>query len=380
MKKIILAIMCMLPITLMAQKPFTLKGNLKNLKANDKIYLVYMKDGARIVDSTLAANGAFQFKGDVADPLMANLFKNINPFVKGADTRFLDYTTLYVEPGNILANGSDSLKSAAISGTPTNNDNVKLMASLKPLTDQMMAINEEFIKLSEAQKNDQTVVGSIRDRAMKVSGEMVPVYLDFVKNNPKSFISLNTVLQFADDPELSAQVRTLFEGLSDELKSTPSGKMLAMSFEAAKKTEIGAIAMEFTQNDQNGKPVKLSDFKGKYVLIDFWASWCGPCRNENPNVVSAYQKYKDKNFTVLGVSLDKPTAKADWLKAIADDKLTWTQVSDLKYWQNEVAVQYGIQSIPANFLIDPTGKIIAKGLREEALHAKLEELLGGKSK
>ena len=99
------------------------------------------------------------------------------------------------------------------------------------------------------------------------------------------------------------------------------------------------------------------------------------CRGENPNVVLAYQKYKDKNFTVLGVSLDKTDARDSWLKAIADDKLTWTQVSDLKYWQNEVAVQYGIQSIPANFLIDPTGKIIAKGLREEALHAKLEELL-----
>ncbi len=375
MKKLILVALCLIPMALMAQKPFTVKGNVKSLKAGDKIYLVYMDGGTRVLDSALVANGTFEFKGNVAEPLMANLFKNINPFVQGADTRFLDYTTLYIEPGSIVANAVDSLKSTIISGTPTNEDNVKLMASLKPLTDKMIAINEEFAKLTLAQKQDDAFVGPIRDRAMKVSEEMMPMYLNFVKNNPKSFISLNTVLQFADDPEMAPQVEPLFADLSDELKATQAGKMLAMSLAAGKKTAVGAMAMDFTQNDQNGKPVKLSDFKGKYVLIDFWASWCGPCRNENPNVVSAYQKFKDKNFTVLGVSLDKPDAKEAWLKAIADDKLTWTQVSDLKFWKNEVAVQYGIQSIPANFLIDPTGKIIAKGLREEALHAKLEELL-----
>lgn len=375
MKKIILTALCCLPIALMAQKPFTIKGNVKNLKAGDKIYFVYMNGGTRTIDSALVANGTFEFKGNVAEPLMANLFKNINPFVKGADTRFLDYTTLYVEPGTIQVNAADSLKSVVVSGTPTNNDNVKLMTSLKPLTDKMAAINEDYAKLTVSQKTDEALVAPLRDRAMKVSEEMVPMYIDFVKNNTTSFISLNTILQFADDPKMASQVETLFGNLSDDLKNTQAGKMLAKSLEAGKKTAIGAMAMDFTQNDQNGKPVKLSDFKGKYVLVDFWASWCGPCRSENPNVVAAYQKYKDKNFTVLGVSLDRPDAKAQWLKAIADDKLTWTQVSDLKYWQNEVAVQYGIQSIPANFLIDPTGKIIAKGLREEALHNTLEELL-----
>jgi thiol-disulfide isomerase/thioredoxin len=133
--------------------------------------------------------------------------------------------------------------------------------------------------------------------------------------------------------------------------------------------------MEFTQNDTLGNPVSLSSFKGKYVLVDFWASWCGPCRAENPNVVKTYQKFQNKNFTILSVSLDRPGQKERWLKAIHDDGLTWTHVSDLKFWDNAVAKQYGIRAIPQNLLLDPSGKIIAKNLRGEELAEKLGAVL-----
>ena len=137
---------------------------------------------------------------------------------------------------------------------------------------------------------------------------------------------------------------------------------------------MGTDALDFTQNDISDKPVTLSSFKGKYVLVDFWASWCRPCRAENPNVVKIYNKFKSKNFTVLGVSLDQQ--KDAWLKAIEKDNLTWTHVSDLQQWNNAVAQLYRVQSIPQNFLIDPKGKIVAKDLRGEDLEKKLCEYLG----
>jgi peroxiredoxin len=169
------------------------------------------------------------------------------------------------------------------------------------------------------------------------------------------------------------QMEKLFGTLTPEVRSGPIGNYISQQIVEGRKNPIGRELPDFSQPDTAGKPVSLSSLKGKYVLVDFWASWCGPCRQENPNVVNVFNKYKDKNFTVLGVSLDK--SRKPWIDAIAADQLTWTHISDLKGWQNSVAMQFQIQSIPQNFLIDPSGKVIAKNLRGEALEQKISSLI-----
>jgi peroxiredoxin len=220
---------------------------------------------------------------------------------------------------------------------------------------QMM---EEYTKLSEA--------------SQKTAFERLN---EFIKANPGSFAAIYLLDGYATRMELS-ELETSYELISPIYKNTRQGTSIAKVIEARKITAIGKSAPDFAQTDTSGGTVKLSDFRGKYVLVDFWASWCGPCRAENPNLVKTFNRYKDKGFTVLGVSLDQPGKKDAWLAAIHKDNLIWTQVSDLEFWDNEVAILYGIKSIPSNLLLDREGKIIGKDLRGSDLEKKLTELFG----
>jgi len=199
----------------------------------------------------------------------------------------------------------------------------------------------------------------------------IPLYINQYPGSAVSAFLLNTVWPLYNDVKLLDSWSAL---LTEKGKNNVFFSELDQQLAGERLLGYGALAPEFVQSDPQGKPVSLKDFRGKYVLVDFWASWCGPCRVENPNVVRAYQRFKAKNFTVLGVSLDKDKNK--WLQAIADDKLNWPHVSDLKFWQNEVAKLYQVSSIPQNYLLDPEGKIIGKNLRGAALDEFLEKTLG----
>ncbi|PUZ30614.1 TlpA family protein disulfide reductase [Chitinophaga costaii] len=242
--------------------------------------------------------------------------------------------------------------------------------AFQPLIAQAQALNAEAHTING---EDEAAKNAFRKKAVSFGNQVTKTGVAFVQQHPHNIASIWLMLNELRNRVDPQQMEQLFTSLDKPIQSSKYGEAISQYLQAARLNGINVEAEDFTQNDVNGKPVSLKSFRGKYVLVDFWASWCGPCRQENPNVVAAYQKYKDKNFTVLGISLDKD--KTPWTKAIAHDGLTWTQVSDLKGWSNAVAVQYGIQSIPANMLIGPDGKIVARNLRGEALNAKLEELL-----
>ncbi len=370
MKKIIASILLLSPFALLAQEAsYTLKGNIGTLSAPAKIYLSNLMMGAK-PDSAILQNGQFEFKGTISSPRQCSLI--LNRTGSRERDRKPEMLNMYLEPGIINVTTPDSLSNAKISGSKVNNENEKLKLALKATDNVRLALMAEYGAKSAEEKKNEEGMTAFGKRYSANEDAQKQILTEFIKANPASYISLVSLKKVAGSVPDYGEVSPMFNALSDEVKNTENGKAYATFLDKLKATTIGAIAPEFTQNDPEGNPIKLSDLKGKYVLIDFWASWCGPCRKENPNVVKAYTKYHDKGFEILGVSLDK--SKEAWIKAIADDQLTWKHVSDLKYWNNEVGALYAVRAVPQNFLLDPTGKIVAKNLRSEALEAKLAEI------
>ncbi|ANI89214.1 hypothetical protein A9P82_07860 [Arachidicoccus ginsenosidimutans] len=340
---------------------YTINGKLSNL---DSKYVYLEHTNGQKMDSALVSNGSFTFKGNAEFPFQAIIALTEQP-QRGK------VFPVYIENSAIQVTGdAGALKDVKITGSKTQDDYEAYITSIKDISAQE---NGLYSKYQEAQQNkDTAAVAAIVKRADSLQNLATERLKQFITTHPKSAVSLEQVQNLAYSSDY-AELNKLFSGLDESLKNSPNGKKIADHLAIMEKTADGKPAIAFTQNDVTGKAVSLSDFKGKYVLVDFWASWCGPCRAENPNVVKAYNKYKDKNFTILGVSLDQNGDK--WKEAIAKDNLTWTEVSDLKFWKNEAAVAYGVQAIPANFLIDPNGIIIGHNLRGEALEKKLAEVL-----
>jgi peroxiredoxin len=376
MKKILSFFLMSAPVLLFAQEqPFTITGKAPAIKGPAKVYLNYRAGDTNVMDSAVINNGTFSFTGNVQGPTMARIILDHTGAGLAALGRTADTKVLYLANEKVTVNVKDSVNNATIAGSAINKEHDLYQKSLEAPQKTMEAINEEYMAATPEKRKEEAFMKGLQDRYAKAADEEKELQKKYMAAHPGSYFSLEALTQMAGPDMDLAVVEPLFNTLSPELQKSSKGVAFAKLMDAAKATQVGAVAPEFVQNDVNDKPVKLSDFRGKYVLLDFWASWCGPCRQENPNVVAAYNKYKDKNFTVLGISLDQPGKKDAWLKAIEKDGRAWTQVSDLKFWNNEVAALYGVRAIPQNYLLDPTGKIVAKNLRGEKLHETLEQLV-----
>ena len=340
----------------------------------EKLYLgTADTNDENITDSAKIKNGQFVFYEKVTTPKLINLWI-VFDLKKGEKYPRVDGTSFFMEPGVINITAQDSFHFVKVSGSKSQKDFELINKMKEPFYQKRVLLGNEYTKYEEAK--DSLNMRRIGDEIGQVeSATKEEVYLKFLKEHPKSMVGLYALRRYAGSEISAKKVEPLFDELKPELKNSKNGKRLKEEIEIAKKTGIGVYAMGFTQNDTLGKPVSLSSFKGKYVLLDFWASWCTPCRAENPNLVKAFNQYKDKNFTVISVSLDRPGKQQAWLNAIHKDGLWWTNLSDLKYFDNAVAKLYGISAIPQNLLIDPQGKIIAKNLKGEKLNKKLEEVL-----
>ncbi len=364
------------PLLVFAQSEnFTLRATVSGLKAPAKVYIKYPANGRMVTDSALVSQGGFQISGNISGPVMAQLLLDRGMKGLGSIHGNSDLLTFYLEKGTITLAAKDSIRNAVITGSGLNDQFREYKQSFAGPERIMTAADNEFSAAPESLKKDSAYKAGLEGKYRAAEKEKKVLQLVFIKQHPDAYFSL-VALKEITGQNIDDSTTALFNSLSDGIRHSPDGERFAKRLEVAMATAIGKIAPDFTQNDVNDQPVKLSSFRGKYVLLDFWASWCGPCRQENPNVVKTYNEYKDRNFTVLGVSLDKPGDKAAWTEAIKADNLSWTEVSDLKS-VNEAAKLYGVDAIPQNFLIDPSGRIIAKNLRGEVLRKKLQAIIGG---
>ncbi|MCO6173670.1 AhpC/TSA family protein [Flavobacterium sp. NRK F10] len=351
-----------------AESGYTITGDTKGVDNGTKVYLQIQGENELVPKDTVTVeNGKFQFKGTSELPELGFLTvegSNGIPFI--------------LENGAIsIAFDKDSLQNNKIAGTVENDIFQEFTTKNNAVYDKIMSYqkeNQEKYMTAQSSGDTATVNGLIKDLE-EIKSELADVPVQIITNNPKSFVGILLTENQLLRQEISVdEAQKRLDNFEQKLLDTRAAKNIKSIIEAANSVEIGKKAPDFSAPSPEGKEISLKESLGKVTIIDFWASWCGPCRMENPHVVELYNHYHDKGLNIIGVSLDKDEAK--WKEAIAKDGLTWNHISNLKFWADPIAEKYNVKAIPATFIVDANGVIIAKDLRGAELDAKIKELLG----
>ncbi len=385
MKKIILFLTATALLTSCSKDKYTISGTAAGFE-NGKTVILETQDekgmGLVAVDTVKIENGKFEIKGKVTEPSFHTLQ------IEGAQGKI----PFILENGDItVVVNKDTIQKSKISGTYNNDEYVKFNEDItkiqKPLMDFQTA-NMQKMQTAQQTKDTATINGLMKEYTKiqtEIGATSKSKYEEYAKTHPKAFISVLIIEGMSNDPSVdSKKIETMYNSLEESLKNSKHGKAIKTKLASLKTPSVGATAApaapaakwrtDFSAPNTEGKTISLKESLGKVTIVDFWASWCGPCRHENPNVVAIYNELHSKGLNIIGVSLDQDPVK--WKEAIAKDKLIWTQVSNLKGWEDPIAKQYKVESIPATFILDQSGNVVAQDLRGDELKAKIIELLG----
>lgn len=363
---------------------YIISGTAKGIENGKTVILQKQDETGMItvsVDTVKIENGKFEIKGKIDEPTMHSLFF---PDLKNG-------ISLIVENGEINVEViKDSIPNSKISGTFNNDEYQKFNLDAKKIQKKMMDFQKKnMTTFKDAQEKQDTVtINKLIKENNSYQDEIKTLVENYPKNHPKSFISILMMQQMFSNPKFDiVAFKKLYESMDESIRNTKPGKKIKEQIDSIEKAKnnpsaaptsvsIGGIAPDFSAKTPEGKVVSLKESMGKVTIIDFWASWCGPCRKENPNVVAMYNELHSKGLNIVGVSLDDDMSK--WQEAIAKDKITWTQISNLKKWSEPIAKMYQVEQIPTTFILDASGKIVAQDLRGDELKAKVNELLNAK--
>ncbi len=350
---------------------FLISGTANGIENGKKVFVeIQDENGVIAKDTGVIENGKFELKGST-DNIDLGFIRIENEKIN---------LPIILEEGKIKINiVKDSLQKSTIEGTfnndkfqKFNNESVAILEKVKKFE------KENNPKMQKAlTENDTVTVNKIKKEYKNFQNDMNDYSKTFIKNNPDAFISVLLLENFLMREYIPAtEIKSFYDKLDKKLVNTKSAQNIKKTLDLMLAVVVGKPAPKFSAKSPEGKLISLDESLGKVTIVDFWASWCAPCRKENPNVVALYNEYHSKGLNIIGVSLDQDAKK--WKDAIAKDNLSWIHVSNLKYWDEPIGKQYGISSIPATFILDAKGNIVAKDLRGDALRAKVKELLDAK--